>query len=276
MLNILGVSSSGYYKWLKKEPSKNHERKAKIKEQIKHEYHESKQIYGSPKITEMLNNKGYCIAQKTVSNYMREMNIRAIYRDKWIKTTVDSDFGSHLENILKRDFNASKPNTVWVTDITYIWTYEGFVYLTSIMDLFSRKIIAWELSKTLNVECVVNCVRKAKERRHLDEALIIHSDRGSQYVSAHYIEVMNEKMKRSYSAKGDPWDNACIESFHAAIKREWLKRYKIKNYNHAYRLIFEYIETFYNTTRIHGSLGYVSPNQYEKDYVNQQIATTSI
>lgn len=172
---------------------------------------------------------------------MRELDIRAIYRSKWVKTTISSEFSEALTNHLNRAFNPSSPNRVWVSDITYVWTYEGFVYLTSVMDLYSRKIIAWTLSRDLTVCAVVSCVEKAMRRRKYDSPLVIHSDRGVQYISEEYKKLFKKKMKRSYSKKGDPWDNACIESFHAVIKREWLKRFKIKNYDHAYQLVFEYI-----------------------------------
>ena len=131
------------------------------------------------------------------------------------------------------------------------------------MDLFSRKIIAWTLSNTLETELVIATINKAKEKRKIDRPMIMHSDRGAQYASNDYQNA-TEGMILSYSKKAYPWDNACIESFHALIKREWLNRYKIFDYRHAYRLIFEYIETFYNTRRIHGHCGYLSPNQYEK------------
>lgn len=272
VLKILGVSISGYYDYLKRKPSDQKIRKETVKEQIKVEYDESKQIYGAPKITEKLRDTGLKIAIKTVSNYMRELDIRTIYRSKWIRTTVDSDFSSKLENLVKREFKTDKPNRLWVTDITYIWTYDGFVYLTSVMDLFSRKIIAWNISDSLSVDLVVKCIKLAKQRRILCQPLIIHSDRGVQYVSKEYLNLMDSTMQTSYSKKGDPWDNACIESFHAIIKREWLKRFKIKDLEHARNLVFEYIDTFYNTTRIHGTLGYVSPDQYEKRYNNQAKA----
>lgn len=264
MLKILDVSRSGYYDFLDREPSNQALQKETKKTKIKTIYEESKQIYGAPKIKEKLQNEGINIAVKTVSNYMRELDIRAIYRSKWVKTTVSGEFSETLTNHLNREFNPTSPNSVWVSDITYVWTYEGFVYLTSVMDLFSRKIIAWTLSRDLTVSAVVDCVEKAIRRRVLDLPLVIHSDRGVQYISAEYKKLFNKNMKRSYSKKGDPWDNACIESFHALIKREWLKRFKIKNYEHAYQLIFEYIETFYNTVRIHGSLNYLTPNSYEQ------------
>ncbi len=169
---------------------------------------------------------------------------------------------------MDEEFNPSEPNAVWCSDITYIWTYEGFVYLTSIMDLFSRKIIAWELSTTLEAKWVVETIKRAKIARRIDKPLVMHSDRGIQYTCSAYKEA-TEGFINSYSKKAFPWDNACIESFHALIKREWLNRFKILDHNHAYRLVFEYIEAFYNTVRIHSHCGYLSPNQYEVNYAKQ-------
>ena len=147
----------------------------------------------------------------------------------WTITTKDSDFSTELQNILDEQFNPDRPNAVWCSDITYIWTIDGFVYLTSVMDLFSRKIIAWTLSETLEVSYVIDTINKAKARRNIDQPLIIHSDRGSQYVAKEYKKA-TENMQRSYSKKAFPWDNACIESFHSIIKREWLNRFKIRDY----------------------------------------------
>lgn len=182
-------------------------------------------------------------------------------------TTVDPDLSNRLENILKEKFNPEEPDAVWCSDITYIWTLEGFVYLTSIMDLYSRKILSWVVSDTLEAKYVVEAVEKARKRRNVDKPLVLHTDRRIQYVSKDYVKA-TEGMKRSYSKKAYPWDNACIESFHALIKREWLDRFQILNYDHAYRLIFQYIETFYNTVRIHSHCGYLLPNEYER--VNEQ------
>ena len=178
---------------------------------------------------------------------------------------IYDDFSSELQNILDEQFNPERPNAVWCSDITYIWTIDGFVYLTSIMDLYSRKIIAWTLSKTLEVSCVIETINKAKARRKIEEPLILHSDRGSQYVSKEYKRI-TVGIQCSYSKKAYPWDNACIESFHSLIKREWLNRFKIRDYDHAYRLVFEYLEAFYNTKRIHSHCDYMSPNDYEELY----------
>ncbi len=254
VLKKLGVSRSGYSNWKKRLPSNRELRKNTLKERILEIYHDSHQNYGAPKIAECLRKEGEVITEKTVGNYMRELGIKAQYVKPYTVTTVNSDFSSELQNILDEQFNPSEPDAVWCSDITYIWTFAGFVYLTSIMDLYSRKIIAWVLSDTLEAKWVIAAVDKAKERRNVKKPLIMHSDRGIQYVCNDYITATNG-MNRSYSKKVYPWDNACIESFHSLIKREWLNRFKIFDYNHAYKLIFEYIETFYNTVRIH-SHGY--------------------
>ena len=265
VLRILGVSRNGYLTWKKRLPSNREKRKEQIKERILEIYQESHQNYGAPKIAECLRKEGEKIADKTVGNYMRELGIKAQYVKPYTVTTIRPDLSSRLRNILKEKFNPEEPDAVWCSDITYIWTYEGFVYLTSIMDLYSRKIISWVLSDTLEAKYVVKAVEKAKRRRGVEKPLILHTDRGIQYVCREYVEA-TAGMKRSYSKKAYPWDNACIESFHALIKREWLNRFKIKNYDHAYKLVFEYIETFYNTVRIHSHCGYLSPNEYENVY----------
>lgn len=270
VLRVLGVSRNGYYSFRKRLPSDRQKRKEAIMEKIMAIYNESHQNYGAPKITKVLQSEGEKISEKTVGNYMRELGIRAQYVKPYTVTTIDSDFSIELKNILDEEFNPSEPNAVWCSDITYIWTYEGFVYLTSIMDLFSRKIIAWELSTTLEAKWVVETINRAKKVRRIDKPLVMHSDRGIQYTCSAYKEA-TEEFINSYSKKAFPWDNACIESFHALIKREWLNRFKILDHNHAYGLVFEYIEAFYNTVRIHSHCGYLSPNQYEVNYAKQLV-----
>ena len=269
MLKILGVSSSGYYSWLHRKKSKQQLRKAEIKIKITEIYNESYQIYGAPKITAILNARGEVISEKTVGNYMREEGIKAIWVTPYKRTTIDPDFDNKLINILKRQFKPAAPNAVWVTDITYIYTLSGFVYLTSIMDLFSRKIIGWHVGDTLSTEHVIKAIDNAKKNRKISQPIIMHSDRGCQFVSKSYLEATPvENFIHSYSKKGTPWDNACIESFHALIKREWLNRYVIKNIKHAHQLIFEYLETFYNTVRIHNHCGLISPYDYEETFAS--------
>jgi len=265
MLSKLGVSRSGYRAFLNHKPSASERRKVAVKKQIQRIYDDSHQNYGAPKIAVELHRSGECIAERTVGKYMKEMGIRAQWVKPWTTTTRDSDFSSQLHNILDEQFNPERPNAVWCTDITYVWTREGFVYLTSVMDLFARKIIAWTLSDTMEVSCVIDTINKAKATRDTSLPLILHSDRGSQYVSDAYRKVAAD-LQLSYSHTGYPYDNACIEAFHSLLKREWLDRFTIYDQSHAYRLIFEYIETFYNTVRIHSHCNYLSPAQYEKLY----------
>ena len=265
MFLILIVSRSGYYSFLNRKISACKQRKEAIKKKIRIIYDDSKQNYGAPKITKELRKTGEKIAERTVGKYMHEIGIKAQWIKPWTKTTRNSDFSNELHNILDKQFNPKRTNAVWCTDITYIWTQNGFVYLNCVMDLFARKIIAWTLADTMEVSTVVETINKAKARRNIYMPLIIHSDRGSQYVSNAWRDA-TRSMQRSYSHSGYPYDNACIESFHSLIKREWLNRFNIRNYNHAYRLIFEYIETFYNTVRIHSYCDYMFPDEFEKLY----------
>lgn len=264
VLKHLGVSSSGYYDWIKRNPSKREMKRIDAQRRISDIYEESHNIYGAPKITKELHKAGLEISEKTVSRYMHQMGIHAWYRKPYTVTTVSDDYSARLKNLLKRNFSPDEPNAVWCTDITYIHTDEGFLYLSCIMDLFSRKIISWELSYTLETEAVIRAVQKAIAATG-KKPKVIHTDRGTQYTSVEYGNI-TEGISTSYSAKGNPWDNACIESFHALLKREWIWRFNLKDYNHAYRVIFEYINTFYNTVRTHSHCGYLAPDEYEKKY----------
>ena len=264
MLSRLGVSKSGYYDWLKRQPSEQSKLKAKVMSEIQTIYDESNSIYGAPKITAELHRKGYNTAERTVTRYMKEMGIHACWTNPYTTTTHSEDFSSNLKNILDRDFSPDEPNAAWCTDITYIPTDKGFVYLSCILDFYSRRILSWKLAPTLEtsyvVEAVTNAICTSGKRPK-----IIHTDRGVQYTSDAYKKA-TEGIQKSYSAKGNPWDNACIESFHALIKREWLNRFKIHDIEQAHRLVFQYIDTFYNTRRIHSHCGYMSPLEYENQF----------
>ena len=267
VLKKLGVSSSGYYSFKKRTISNQELRKQSLLTEITEIYNESHQIYGAPKITAILKSRAHIVSEKTVGNYMRELGIKAIWVSPYKRTTIDPDFDSKLKNILDRNFNPKAPNTIWVTDITYIHTITGFVYLTSVMDLYSRAIVGWHLSDSLSTAGVIKAIENSKRNTVLDNPVIIHSDRGVQYVSKAYLEVTPAaKFIHSYSRKGNPWDNAVIESFHSLIKREWLNRYVIKNFIHAHKLVFEYIDAFYNTKRIHGHCNMVSPYEFKSAY----------
>jgi transposase InsO family protein len=269
MLKHLGVSKSGYYSWLSREPSDQSKLKAEVIDAIMAIYEDSKHIYGAPKITRELHSKGYSTAERTVTRYMQEMGIKACWVRPYTVTTHSEDFSDELKNILDRDFSPEEPNAVWCTDITYIPTNEGFVYLSCIMDLYSRRILAWELAPTLETEYVIKAIRKALQVSG-KKPKIIHTDRGVQYTSDLYY-AQTKGIQHSYSPKGSPWDNACIESFHALIKREWLNRFKIRDIDQAHRLVFEYIDMFYNTIRIHSHCGYLSPFMYENLFYQAQL-----
>jgi transposase InsO family protein len=267
VLRILGVSRSGYYyfKATESTKTKREQRKQELMELIRQIHAESKSIYGAPKITQELRKQGWTVSERTVGNYMREMSLRAHYAHPYTVTTDSGDFDSTLQNLLNDEFSPDQPNAVWCSDITYISTEDGFCYLTSIMDLYSRRILAWQLSDTLQAKWIVNCIHEARAKRRGMDPLILHADRGSQYVSQVYLEAL-DTIAPSYSQKASPWQNACIESFHALIKREWIYRFDIRDYEHAYKLVFEYIEAFYNTIRSHSHCGFLSPMEFEKQY----------
>ena len=264
VLKALDLSASGYYAYLHRTPSQQVKRKEKVKQEIQTIYNNSHQNYGAPKIGFLLRKQGYTITDRTVGIYMREMGLKA----QWIKKKPAYPVGSSsiqsFKNILNQQFNPKHPDSVWCTDITYIRTkQEGFVYLTCIMDLFSRKIIAWKLSRTMETKDILEALKTAKLRRQTSSPIVIHTDQGSHFTSEYYRK-LTEDMVRSYSKKGYPYDNACIESFHALIKREWLNRFDLQNYWQVYRLCDEYIEGFYNPMRIHSHCNFSTPNMYEK------------
>lgn len=264
MLKYLGVSKSGYYNWLNRKPSKQSKYKAAVKKAIRTIYDDSRCIYGAPKITAILHRQGFPTAQRTVTRYMKEMGIKACWVKPYTVTTHSENFSDELKNILARNFSPKSPNAVWCTDITYIPTKAGFVYLSCIMDLFSRRIVSWELAPTLETCYVVKAVQKAI-RTSGTRPKVIHTDRGVQYTSIDYWDETTG-IQKSYSSKANPWDNACIESFHSLIKREWLNRFTIRDMEHAHRLVFEYIDMFYNTRRIHSFCSDMSPFAYENQY----------
>ena len=177
MLKKLGVSSSCYYSFKKRTVSNQELRKQSLLTEITDIYNKSHQIYGAPKITAVLRSKGHIVSEKTVGNYMRELGIKAIWVSPYKRTTIDPDFDSRLKNILDRNFNPKAPNTVWVTDVTYIYTLTEFVYLTSVMDLYSRAIVGWHLSDSLSTAGVVKAIENSKRNQVLDNPIIIHSDR---------------------------------------------------------------------------------------------------
>ncbi len=268
MCQVLKVSKSGYYNWLKnqeREPTARELLREEVKQKIAKSYHESLGTYGSPRIHHDLTKQGYTLSQKTVGRLMKEMNLRAIPELKFMNTTVADEEANHPPNLLNQEFKTEHPNQVWVSDITYIWTLEGWVYLSTIMDLFSRKIVGWQMGTNMKTDLALGAFNMAIENRQPEPGLIHHSDRGSQYSSREYMTKLNDYgMKASMSRKGNPYDNACIESFFATIKKELVYRKRFNTRKEAIKAIDYYIRSFYNTRRKHSTLDYLSPTEYEK------------
>jgi putative transposase len=274
MCAVLDVSTSGYYKWQKKKdeifPEKEAHKK-EIQQKIKKSFYESGGTYGSPRVHHDLVEWGYSISQKTVARMMQELRLRAIPEEKYVITTDSNHDSPIYSNLLNQEFTTEKPDKVWVSDITYVWTLEGWVYLSTIMDLFSRRIVGWGMDQHMKKELPLKVLHMAFTTRQPSKELIHHSDRGSQYCSNKYIEVLQGKeVQVSMSRKGNPYDNACIESFHATIKKELIHRRRFKTRAEAIKAINHYISHFYNENRKHSTLGYCSPNKFERTYWSEK------
>jgi putative transposase len=265
------VSRSGYYKWVNRKPSEQEKRRNKLMKRIRHHFDGFKQRYGSTKITQKLLQEGWTVSTKTVAVLMKKMGLCSITVKK-IKATTNSKHNQPIyDNVLNRKFNVIAPNLVWVTDITYIATQQGWVYLASVMDLFSRKIVGWSLGSRMTKELVLDAFDQACERQKPPPGLIHHSDRGSQYASTEYRERLRAHgMVGSMSRKGNCYDNACIESFHSIIKKELVYQTRFKTRQQAYNAVNEYIKLDYNRIRIHSSINYLTPHVCEKRYYEQQ------
>jgi putative transposase len=278
MCEVLQVSTSGYYKWLNKydqEPSEREKYKKEIQQQIAKSFHKSEGTYGSPRVYDDLIEWGYMVSQKTVARMMKEMGLRATPNTPYVVTTDSNHDMPIYPNLLKQDFKTDEPNKVWVTDITYIRTLQGWVYLACVMDLFSRKIVGWSVSDNMKKELPLEALQRAIITRQPSEGLIHHSDRGSQYCSHEYTSLLDKnKAQISMSRKGNPYDNACIESFHATIKKELIYRRRFETKAEAEKAINSYIFR-YNERRKHSTLGYCSPNQFERKHLNFKLSNIS-
>ncbi len=267
MCSVLGISKSGYYKWLKRPKSDRQKHHEKLSKKILQTHLEYKQRYGSVKIAKTLKKRGVKVSERTVSRIMTKNNWKSCTVKKYKATTNSKHQHPVSENVLDRQFKASKPNQSWVTDITYIPTNEGWLYLATVMDLYSRKIVGWAMDKTMTKELVIAALKVAYKRQRPGKGIIHHSDRGVQYASSEYQKLLKQyHMTSSMSRKGNCYDNACIESFHGILKRELVYQTKYKTRKEARESLFEYIEFFYNSKRIHSTLNYLTPNEFERLY----------
>ena len=272
MCETLDIPRSTYYESLNKTESNRDRENRDYTEKIIHIHKESKKRYGAPKIHEKLKKQGYPISIKRVQRLMKKAGIKSITVKKFRPTTSKHKI-EERENIIKRDFTTSMINEKWVGDITYIHTLRhGWCYLASVLDLHTKKVIGYSFSRSMTVDLVKKALENAYLTQKPDDGVIFHSDLGSQYTSDDFAEVIqNYKMTHSFSRKGSPYDNACIESFHAILKKEEVNHVQYLDFNSAKMELFKYIEGWYNRERIHGSIDYLTPQEME-DLVRNQAA----
>jgi len=264
MCRALRVSRSGYYSWLMRPESNRSRENRRLLAQITDVHKRSRGVYGSPRVHWQLRKAGERCSRGRVARLMRAAGIAAKQQRKYAATTDSRHNLPVATNLLERRFNVAAPNTVWVGDITYIPTHEGWLYLSAVMDLNSRYIAGWSMQERLESDLAVEALRMAYARRKPARGLLHHTDRGSQYASGAYQELLAEYgMKASMSGKGDCYDNAPMESFFHTLKTELIHQRSYLSREEAKRDIFEYIEVFYNRQRLHSSLGYQSPAEFE-------------
>ena len=263
MCRVLEVSRSGYYKWKKNRDGKRARRHKELLQHIRNIFSESKERYGVRRVHAALKRNGMRVNKKVVQKLMHNHELKPKRRRRF-RSTTDSNHSLPIsENVLQRQFQVERSNQVWVSDITYIDTQEGWLYLATFIDLYSRKVVGWSMSEHMAASLVVSAFEMATNRQGVVAPKIVHSDRGSQYASEAFRSRLN-KCKQSMSRKGNCWDNAVAESFFGALKSELVHRERFKTRKEAEMSIFEYIEIFYNKTRLHSALGYLSPQEFEE------------
>lgn len=263
LCEALGVTRSGYYAWLKRDKSSWERANDELGERIVRIHQESRGTYGCPRIQVELRHQGVRVSRKRVARLMRKRGVKVRRRRAWVRRTTDSN---HLlpvaPNLLNRTFDQKAPNQAWVGDITYVRTDEGWLYLATLLDLYSRKVVGWSMSDRIDRVLALNALEMAVQKRKPDAGLVHHTDRGSQYASGDYRKALKSYgMVASMSRKGNCWDNAVAESFFSTLKSELSGGYRSRE--EARRAIFEYIEVFYNRKRRHSSIGYLTPNEFE-------------
>jgi len=264
MCRVLGVSRSGYYGWKKQPQSKRRKEDEKILMEIRESHKNSRRAYGSPRITEDLQACGTKCGENRIARLMKIHGIVGKAKKKFKATTNSRHNLPVAENVLNQNFTAEKPNTVWVSDITYVPTLEGWLYLVVILDLFSRQVVGWAMNDRLTSGFVVKALYQAIGRRRPPSGCILHSDRGVQYASSDFRDALKAfGFIQSMSRKGNCYDNAVAESFFHTLKTEHVYEYRYETRAEARQSIFDYIEMFYNRQRRHSAIGYRSPVSYE-------------
>ena len=265
LCRAVGVTRGGYYAWLRRRPSARERKNAVLLSKIRRVHFESRRRYGSPRVHDQLGQEGVRCGRKRIERLMRENGLRAKAGKKYRPKTTDSNHRMPVApNLLARDFEREKPNDVWVADITYVRTDEGWLYLAAVMDLFSRRIVGWSVADRITRDLPLRALHMAAQRRRPPAGLIHHSDRGSQYASGDYQAALRTYgMICSMSRKGNCWDNAPMESWFHTLKVELIRDEHFSTRREALRSISDYIEVFYNRQRLHSMLGGLSPAAFE-------------
>ena len=267
MCRVFKVRKSSYYRWLKNGPSDRWKENEKLLIEIMDIFEDSHKTYGSPRITEELKARDMKVSRNRVANIMRAADIRARKPKKFVATTDSRHSYPIVPNVLERRFCATRPGEIWVSDITYVRTKNGWLYLTVIIDMYDRKVIGWSMSTGLSAgETVIPAWLMANKNRPVTQNMIFHSDRGVQYACEAFTKILktNKLIIRSMSRKGNCWDNAVAESFFKTIKVEWIYTWKYADRSDAQLSIFEWIESWYNRRRRHSALGYKTIEEFEK------------
>lgn len=265
MSRVLGVSRSGYYAWLKPKQNEKEQKRIFLIENILRVFKESKCSYGSPRIYRQLKTEGISCGRHRIARMMRDSAIIARKKRKYKKPVTQRHDRSFAANMLNRQFNYAKPNCAWVSDVSYFWTKSGWLHLAIVMDLFSRRIIGWSMGSHVDKNLTLDAFTMALLNRNPGHRLIHHCDQGAEYTNHEYQDILqNFGIMSSMSRSGNCYDNAVAESFFKTIKTELAKKHKFNTSEEARAAIFEYIEIFYNRKRLHSTLGYVSPVEYER------------
>jgi len=266
LCEVMEVSRSGYYAWVAREPSKRSTENSLITVSIKTIFKQSRETYGSPRVHAELESRGIGVGLNRVARLMRDSGVAVMPKRGYRVSTTRSDPKHPTQkNTLNREFEASGPNEKWVTDVTYVPTEEGWLYLAAMLDLYNREVVGWAVSDCNDTELTIRALDSALESHEPPEGLLHHSDRGSNYTSFQYqTELKNHGIECSMSRRADCWDNAVCESFFATLKKELLHRFRYTTRREAAAAIFEYIELFYNRIRKHSTLGFVAPVEYRQ------------
>jgi putative transposase len=263
MCRVLGVNRSGYYAYLRRGLSRRREEDRRLVERIREIWRQSRGVYGYPRITAELRSGGLRHGKNRISRLMRENGIKARTTKRFRVTTKSDHRLPIVEDLVGRNFTADSLNRLWVSDITYIWTWEGWLYLSAVMDVFNREIVGWALEERLKKDLVVHALHKALMDRDPQPGLIFHSDRGSQYASHEVRKILKARgIRQSMCGKGNCYDNAMMESFFSSLKKELVRLETFHSKEQASRSVFDYIEVFYNRQRRHSALNYRTPVEY--------------